>query len=144
MSAGTPNPARVMGIDFGERRVGLALSDLTGTLAGGLATLEVTGIRDAAEKAAAAAAEHNAALIVVGYPLNMNGTAGASAEKAAKFAERLRGLTGVTVVLSDERLTTSLAHVYLNASNVNKRKKRGVVDMAAAQIILQNYLDSKR
>ena len=133
-----------MGVDLGEKRTGIAFSDLTGTLAGGTETVKVSGLTDAAEKVAERADAAGASVIVVGKPLNMNGTEGASAQRVKLFAEFLAERTAAEIVLFDERCTTSLAHVYMNSTGISGRKRKSVVDMLSAQIILQNYLDANK
>jgi len=138
---------RILGIDLGDKRTGVAVSDLTGTLASGLELIEADGLTSCAKRVAAICGMMDINTAVLGYPLNMNGTRGDAALKAEKFKEILEGLADeagreLEVVLFDERLSTSLAHVYMNESGV--KKKRGKIDMLSASIILQNYLDSNK
>ena len=136
---------RIMGIDLGERRTGVAVTDLTGTLAGGLELIEARGLKDCAKKVLAVCEKYDICEIILGYPLNMNGTKGESALKTEKFKEILESLSGeLKIILFDERLSTSLAYVYMNQTGVKGKDKRKKVDMLSAQIILQNYIDSKR
>ena len=144
MENSTPIP-RVIGVDYGQKRVGVAVSDLTGTLAGQAQTLTVRGMADAAAQVAAFAANFGAAVAVVGNPLNMDGSAGPAAQACAVFADMLRDAApGLEVVMLDERLSTSLAHVYMNAADVTGKKRKQNVDAAAACIILQDWLDRRR
>ena len=134
---------RILSVDFGDTRTGLAISDELRFLASGIGTISPGGI----EKTAAAVAEEveklGAVAVVVGHPLNMNGTEGPRAARAAEFAELLRGrLGGIEVVLFDERMTTMAAARYLNETNSRGKKRKGVIDTLSAQIILQNFLDS--
>ena len=136
---------RILAVDFGDTRTGLAVSDESRFLASGIGYISPGGI----EKTAAAVAEEARKLgvtaVVVGHPLNMNGTAGPRAERAEEFAAMLRDkLDGVEVVLFDERMTTMAAARYLNETNVRGKKRKGVIDTLSAQIILQNFLDSLR
>lgn len=134
---------RILSVDFGDTRTGLAISDELRFLASGIGYISPGGI----EKTAAAVAEEVKKLgvtaVVVGHPLNMNGTEGPRAARAAEFADLLRGrLDGVEVVLFDERMTTMAAARYLNETNSRGKKRKGVIDTLSAQIILQNFLDS--
>ncbi len=135
---------RIMGIDYGEARTGIAISDTLGFLANGVGNIEEKDINRLINKIAEKANELSAEMLVLGHPVNMNGTLGPKAEKVAKIAERLREKTNLEVVLFDERCTTMAAHQFLNETNTRGKKRKGVVDTLSAQIILQNYLDSKR
>jgi putative Holliday junction resolvase len=137
---------RILGIDLGGRRTGVAITDLTGTLASGLELVEASGLTNCAKKIIEICNEHDMCDIVPGYPLNMNGTVGEAALRSEKFKEILENLAnesgrGLTIILFDERLSTSLAHVYMNETGVKNR--RGKIDMLSASIILQDYIDSK-
>ena len=135
---------RIMGIDYGEARTGIAISDTLGFLANGVGNIEEKDINRLINKIAEKANELSAEMLVLGHPVNMNGTLGPKAEKVAKIAERLREKTNLEVVLFDERCTTMAAHQFLNETNTRGKKRKGVVDTLSAQIILQNYLDSRR
>lgn len=134
---------RILGVDFGDTRTGLALSDELRFLASGIGYISPGGIERTADAVAEAAREQKVTAIVVGYPLNMNGTVGPRAARVAEFAELLRNrLSDVEVVLFDERMTTMAAARYLNETNVRGKKRKGVIDTLSAQIILQNFIDS--
>ena len=135
---------RILGIDYGDVRVGLAVCDPTEFLASGIGNVVIKGMNDAVEKVCEKIKETGAEKVVLGLPVNMNGTLGPKAEKVARLAERLREKTGLTVVLFDERCTTMAAHSFLNETNTRGKKRKGVVDTLSAQIILQNYMDSHR
>ncbi len=135
---------RILGIDFGKARCGIALSDPTCFLASGLKTVKVTGLNNLAEEIARTAVENGVGLIVMGDPVNMNGSAGKSSETVHDFAERLREKTGLQVVLTDERCTTMSAHRYMNETNTRGKQRKERVDTLSAEIILQNYLDSHK
>ena len=136
---------RIMSVDFGDTRTGLAISDETRFLASGIGYISPGGIEKTADAVAEIARERMAVAIVVGHPINMNGTEGPRAARAAEFAELLRDrLAGVEVVLFDERMTTMAAARYLNETNVRGKKRKGVIDTLSAQIILQNFIDSLR
>ena len=137
---------RILGIDLGGRRTGVALTDLTGTLAVGLKLIEAQDLTGCAKKILEICEEYDICEIVLGYPLNMNGTAGSAAKRAEKFKEVLERLAGgqergLDIVLFDERLSTSLAHIYMNETGTKNRREK--IDMLSASIILQNYIDSK-
>ena len=140
---------RTLGIDLGDKRTGVAISDPTRTLAGGLEVVESTGLKDCAKKVIDIVEKYEVRDIVLGYPINMNGTKGESALKTEKFKSLLELLGkekgfGINVILFDERLSTSLAHVYMNETGIRGRDRKKKVDMLSAQIILQNYIDGKR
>ena len=143
------NAKRILGIDLGGRRTGAAVTDLTGTLAGGLEVIESDGLNGCAEKVMALAEKYGVFEIVLGYPVNMNGTKGESALRTEKFKGILEKLAkekdlDIKIILFDERLSTSLAHVYMNETGIKSKSRKQKVDMLSAQIILQNYIDSKR
>ncbi len=134
---------RILSVDFGDTRTGLAVSDELRFLASGIGYISPGGIDKTATAVAEEAKRLGVSAIVVGHPLNMNGTEGPRAARAAEFAELLRGkLDGVEVVLFDERMTTMAAARYLNETNLRGKKRKGVIDTLSAQIILQNFLDS--
>ena len=138
----TENKGRVLGVDYGDRRTGLAISDASRFLAGGIGTISEGGMRLTANKDAAVAAERGAAVIVIGMPKNMDGSEGGSADKIRAFAELLRPLTAAAeIVFFDERVTTMAAHQILNLTDTRGAKRKSVVDTLSAEIILQNYLD---
>ena len=134
---------RILALDLGDRRIGVALSDETGTLASPLATLTRTGGRKDAAAVALLVRQHGAAEVVVGLPLNMDGTQGEQAQKALVFAEALRRRAGVPVVTCDERLTTVEAEERLREAGLGWRERKRRVDEAAAVVILQEYLDRR-
>ena len=135
---------RILGIDFGESRMGLALSDPMGILAGGLCTAKVTGLASAVESAAKAAKENDVSLIVVGLPMNMDGTEGERAQRCRQFADRLSVACGIKTVMYDERRTTILAAGFMDETGTHGKKRKDVIDTLSAQIILQSYLDRNR
>jgi len=140
---------RILGIDLGDKRTGAAVTDLTGILAGGLELIESTGLNDCAKKVMVLAEKYEVSEIVLGYPVNMNGTKGESALKTEKFKSILEKLIkekdlNIKIILFDERLSTSLAHVYMNETGIRGKDRKSKVDMLSAQIILQNYIDGKK
>lgn len=132
----------VLGIDYGDARTGIAVSDASGTLATGVAVLTERRAEVLADKIAALAAERGAETLVLGLPKNMDGSCGFQAEACRTFGELLAQKTGLPVVYRDERLTTVQAHRLLNDVNVRGKKRKNVVDAVAAELILQDYLDS--
>ena len=132
----------ILSVDLGKARTGLAISDITETLASPLAQINEKNPEALLEKVANVALARGVDLIVVGLPKNMDGSEGESAKYAREFAGKLKEKTGVIVRMQDERGTTITAHNYLNATNTRGMKRKNVVDSVAASIILQNYLDS--
>lgn len=136
---------RILGIDYGDVRVGLALSDPTGFLAGGIGTLKITGMNNAVLQLCDTVQKHNVEKIVLGLPLNMDGSEGASAGKIRALADKLsEALPTVPVELLDERRTSIMAAGYMNETGTFGKKRKEAVDTLSAQIILQTYLDRNR
>ncbi len=135
---------RIIGIDYGDARVGIAVSDETEFLASADCTLNVTGMRDACKKTVAKINELNGKKIVLGLPKNMDGSESFRVEKTKAFAEMLSKETDLEIVFVDERLSTVQAYTYLNITDFNGKKRRQVIDALSAQIILQSYLDGQR
>ena len=133
---------RVLGVDFGDTRTGLAVSDISRFLASGIGYVSPGGIEKTAEKVAEVAREQRVGAVVVGLPKNMDGSQGFRAERCCQFAAMLaERLDGVSVAMMDERMTTMSASRYLNETNTRGAKRKGVIDTLSAQIILQNALD---
>ena len=135
---------RVLALDLGKRRIGLALSDELGITAQGLETLERSNIREDLARLAKLASEKNVALILMGNPLHMSGREGRQTEYTRDFAERLHASTGLPVEFRDERLTTVEAERVLRQSGISIQKRAKAVDRLAAVILLESYLDSRR
>ena len=135
---------KIMAVDLGRVRTGLAISDQTEFLATPIGTVTERDRDRLLVYVAAAVREHGAEKIVVGLPKNMDGSQGESAQNATAFAEQLQQMTGLPVVLWDERLTTASAIGFLNETNVRGKKRKAVVDAVAAVIILENYLQRRR
>jgi putative Holliday junction resolvase len=138
------NHGRILALDLGKRRIGLALSDELGITAQGLETLERTNIREDLARLGELAAEKNVALILMGNPLHMSGREGRQAEYAHDFGERLRKATGLPVEFWDERLTTVEAQRVLRGSGISIQKRAKAVDRLAAVILLESYLDWRK
>ena len=132
---------RILGIDYGEKRVGLAISSPVGFIAQGLPTIERIEGMDYLEELADIIEEKEVSEIVVGLPKNMNDTIGEKAEEVLGFVETLKSKFNIPVHTVDERLTTVRAHRAMAAAKMSKKGKKKRVDMIAAQFILQAYLD---
>ncbi len=133
---------RIMGIDYGSARIGVALSDELQMLAHPTETIVVAKVNDPLARIAALVSEKNVELIVVGLPRHMNGDEGASADEANGFAEKLKAKVECEVRTWDERLSTMAAQRALHEAGKSVRESRGYIDQVAAQMILQGYLDS--
>lgn len=133
----------VLAIDFGERRIGLAISDPEGRLALPLDTLERTGDRQAQRHIARLVAERGVTSLVVGEPRRLDGSRGSAAERVRGFAQRLAEKTGLPLELVDEALTSVEATARLRDAGVDPRRHPGRVDALAAQILLQEALDRR-
>jgi putative Holliday junction resolvase len=135
---------RILAVDPGSKRVGLALSDPSGTIAQALATVPAEPAGSLASRLAEIARSHNAARIVVGLPKRMDGTHGPEAVAAQQLAGRLKEESGLPVDLVDERLTTVAAERSLIAGGVRRAQRRKDVDRVAATMLLQGHLDRMR
>ena len=136
---------RVMGLDLGSRTIGVAISDGTGLIAGGVETIRRTSPERDWARLDQLVAELEVTEIVLGYPKNMNGTVGERAQGCEQFAETLRArFPHLKVLLWDERLSTVAAEKVLIDADLRRKKRRQVIDKMAAVVILQNYLDSLR
>ena len=134
---------RILGIDYGDSRIGIAVSDPFGWTAQGVETLNSKfGIEKPLERIAQLVKEYGAEKIVVGFPRNMNGTIGPRGEKTQEFIDVLAERVGIGIVKWDERLTTVAANRLMHETGVKTSKKKSVVDQIAAVYILQGYLDS--
>jgi putative Holliday junction resolvase len=134
---------RVLGVDPGSRRIGLALSDENRIIASPLETVHVTAREQGARDVAAIVKEREVTQIVVGHPLRLDGSEGDAAKLARWFAERLHKLTKVPVALWDERLSSVAAQRALRSAGVKAKDQRGKVDRVAAAMLLQSYLDAQ-
>lgn len=134
---------RILGIDPGEKRIGLALSDPLGITAQGLPTLQITSPSDAAQKIAGIAGQAEVSTIVVGLPLNMDGTEGDQARRAHRLGARLKDILHLPVLFRDERLTSRQADQVLLEGELSRERRKKEIDRIAAQLILQSYLDEE-
>ena len=133
----------ILGVDPGQRRVGVAISDEDASLAFPLETVERTSSLDVLSRIAAITEEREVGHIVVGYPLRLDGTRGGAARRAEGFAKKVAEHTGLRVELWDERFSTGAAEESLRRGGVPGRRRRELVDQAAAALILQSYLDAR-
>jgi putative Holliday junction resolvase len=133
---------RSLGIDHGDARVGLAITDDLGMLAHPLETIHLKTV-EPVSRIAEIVARDDIGMIVLGLPRNMDGTYGPAAEKVKAFAEKLRAAVPCPVKLWDERMTTKAAQRGLHAAGRNTKQSRSVIDQAAAQLILQGWVDSQ-
>src|SRR5271165_6625865 len=136
-------PRRLLGLDVGDRRVGVAVSDAMRLTAQPVMTLLRSNRRQDARSLLRVIRKHNCTEIVVGNPLYMSGDLSPQAAKAQAFTQMLREETGLPVHLWDERMTTTEAHRHLHASGLAGAEHKKVVDQVAAMLILQNYLDAQ-
>ncbi len=135
-------PGRILALDVGKRRIGIAVSDPLGITAQGLQTLERVNPRRDYAALAILAREHGVSLILVGNPIGMSGREGRQAEYVRRFAEGLAERIGLPVKMWDERLTTAEASRVLRESGIGIEKRARAVDRLSAVLILQNYLDT--
>ena len=133
-----------MGLDVGDKTIGVAVSDLMGLTAQGVKTVKRVGKKKDIEALKEIIKERQVNKIVSGLPKNMNGTLGPQGEKVIKFCELLEQETGIKIEYWDERLSTVAAERTLIQGNVRRENRKGVIDMVAAVIILQGYLDRQR
>lgn len=132
---------RLLGVDYGEARTGLAHSDALGLYAVGIGNIKSYRLDKTAAEIVRIAGEEGAERIVIGKPVNMNGTCGEKVERVMELARLISELSDIPVEFYDERLTTMSAHKILAESGVRARNRREVVDSLAAELILQGYMD---
>ncbi len=135
---------RYLGVDYGDVRTGLAVSDIGGMLASGIGQISPGGMRHTAQHVAAEAQRQGVVRIIVGLPKNMDGTEGFRAETVRAFVALLQEETDIPIDLADERLSTCEAHRYLTNTGTGGKKRKQVIDTLSAQIILQDYLDREK
>ena len=134
----------ILGVDCGDVRSGFAVSDELELFAGGIGTVKATGLKDLAEKIISTAAEKSAVKIVLGDPVNMDGTHGDRSRRIHALAGIIGEKCDIPVELFDERCTTMQAARYLNETDARGKKRKNVIDALSAEIILQDYLDSEK
>lgn len=134
----------ILSVDYGDARTGIAVCDRTELLASPVTVISETDRDTLLKKIADLALERRVELIVVGLPVNMDGTHGSRAQACEDFAQALTELCSIPTVMRDERLTTVSAHNVLNATNTRGKKRKAVVDAVSAVMILQDYIDYRR
>lgn len=135
---------KYLGVDYGDKRTGLAECDISGLIAGGIGTISEGGMRKTAIRVAKEAADRSCKKIIVGLPKNMDGTEGERAEVIRAFVAILGEYTDIPVDYYDERMTTMVAYRFLGETGTYGKKRKDAVDTLSAQIILQNYIDRER
>jgi putative Holliday junction resolvase len=140
---GNPEVRRVLGLDVGSKRIGIAISDPLGITAQGLETLQRKNKRQDFEALANLVRKHEVAEIVVGFPLRMSGEEGVQAEKMQRFAQELRERVGIPVHLWDERLSSAEANRLLRETDMSIQRRGQVVDQMAAVLILQSWMEHR-
>ena len=135
---------KYLGVDYGDRRTGIAECDVSGLIASGIATISEGGMRKTAIRVAAEAESRNCKKIVIGLPKNMDGSEGERAEVIRAFAALVSEYTKIPIDLYDERMTTMVAYRFLGETGTFGKKRKGAVDTLSAEIILQNYIDRER
>jgi putative Holliday junction resolvase len=138
-----PSPGRILGLDVGARRIGIAISDPLGLTAQGLTTLQRRNRRYDLAELRKLLEDHQIREIVVGNPLRMSGESGIQAEKMASFAAQLEKAFGIPLHLWDERLSTAEAHRLLDETEIRDSRRKEVIDKMAAVLILQSFLDAR-
>ena len=132
---------RVLGLDVGDRRIGVAVSDPFGIIAQGVTVIERKTLEEDLKAIKDIIAQYGAESVVVGMPINMDGTRGKSADKVTEFVGALSSSAGIPVATYDERLSTKESEKFLISSDVSRRKRKNVIDKIAAQLILESYLE---
>jgi putative Holliday junction resolvase len=134
---------RILGLDVGDVRIGVAVSDPLGITAQAVSTIRRQGLEKDIEALRVICEEYDSGTVVVGKPLNMDGSVGPQAEKVFAFAETLASRLRVTLVLWDERLSTAEARKVLIEGGMRRQKRKTIIDQMAAILILQSYLDAQ-
>jgi len=132
---------RLLGVDFGDRRTGIAISDNTRFIASARETVQNNGLNDCVRIVSDIAKKEEVSGIIIGLPVNMDGSYGERAEKCKYFGSQVEETSGICVDFCDERMTTMEASRYLGESGTFGKKRKKVIDALSAQIILQNYID---
>ena len=135
---------KYLGVDYGDKRTGLAECDISGMLASGIATISEGGMRKTAERVAAEAEKRSCKKIIIGLPKNMDGSEGERADVIKAFRDILAELTEIPIDFYDERMTTMVAYRFLGETGTYGKKRKETVDTLSAQIILQNYIDREK
>lgn len=135
------NPLRILGLDYGEKRIGVAVSDELGLTAQGVATIVRKNNKQVMEELKQQINRYQVERIVIGYPLRLDGSAGIQCEKIDHFGRYIETVFGLPVILWDETLSTKEAESILQEAEIHWKKRRQIVDKLAATLILQGYLD---
>ena len=135
---------RIIAIDYGDARVGIAVSDILGFMANGVKTIENKGTKKLIEELKPVLEEYKPEKIVLGLPKNMDGTEGFRVDKTKEFAQALKKIYSGEIVFEDERLTTVGASRYLDTTNTRGKKRKAVIDTVSACLILEQYLNSHK
>lgn len=135
---------RILGIDYGDARVGIAVTDIMGFMANGVKTIKNKGMKNLLTELEAVLKEYNPEKIVVGLPKNMDGSEGFRVEATKEFVKNLESIYTGEIILQDERLTSMEAKRYLSETNTFGKKRKEVLDTVAAVLILENYLASSK
>ena len=133
--------SRILALDVGQKRIGVAVSDPLGITAQGAGVITRKNIEDDINEVKKYIDEYRAESIVVGMPINMDGTKGESAKKVSEFVETVSSRLSIPVVTYDERLSTKESEKFLISSDVSRKKRKSVIDKIAAQLILESYLE---
>jgi putative Holliday junction resolvase len=134
---------RILGVDFGSKRVGLAISDETGTIALAVGYIDGGGVNTVSREVVRVVTERGAGAIVVGVPVRLDGTASLQTERTLQFIAALEAATAIPIKHWDERLTTAQAERVLLEGNVRRKDRKQKIDQLAAQLMLQSYLDAQ-
>ena len=135
---------KYLGVDYGDKRTGLAECDVSGLIAGGIGTISEGGMRKTAVRVAEEAAKRSCKKIIIGLPKNMDGSEGPRADVIKAFGAILAELTDIPIDYYDERMTTMVAYRFLGETGTYGKKRKETVDTLSAKIILQNYIDRER
>ena len=135
---------KYLGVDYGDKRTGLAECDISGLIAGGIGTISEGGMRKTAIRVAKEAEDRSCKKIIIGLPKNMDGSEGPRADVIKAFRDILAELTNIPIDFYDERMTTMVAYRFLGETGTYGKKRKDAVDTLSAQIILQNYIDRER
>ena len=135
---------KYLGVDYGDKRTGLAECDISGLIAGGIGTISEGGMRKTAQKVAEEAEKRSCKKIIIGLPKNMDGSEGPRADVIKAFGALLGELTSIPIDYYDERMTTMVAYRFLGETGTYGKKRKETIDTLSAQIILQNYIDRER
>ena len=135
---------KYIGVDYGDKRTGLAECDISGLIAGGIGTISEGGMKKTAQRVAEEAEKRACKKIVIGLPKNMDGSEGPRADVIKAFGALLGEITSIPIDYYDERMTTMVAYRFLGETGTYGKKRKETVDTLSAQIILQNYIDRER